>query len=58
MSHIYIWSVSEGHPDKLCDRVSIPSSLALGMSLKHVGSETLATTNRVILAGEVVQMGC
>ena len=48
-------SVSEGHPDKLCDRVS---DTVLDLFLKHepearVACETLATTNRVVLAGEV-----
>ena len=48
-------SVSEGHPDKVCDRIS---DTVLDLFLEHeaearVGCETLATTNRVILAGEV-----
>ena len=48
-------SVSEGHPDKLCDRVS---DTVLDLFLKHepearVACETLATTSRVVLAGEV-----
>ena len=48
-------SVSEGHPDKVCDRVS---DSVLDLFLRHdsqarVACETLATTNRVILAGEV-----
>ena len=48
-------SVSEGHPDKVCDRVS---DTVLDLFLKYepearVACETLATTNRVILAGEV-----
>ena len=48
-------SVSEGHPDKVCDRVS---DTVLDLFLRHdsqarVACETLATTNRVILAGEV-----
>jgi S-adenosylmethionine synthetase len=48
-------SVSEGHPDKVCDRVS---DTVLDLFLKHepearVACETLATTNRVVLAGEV-----
>ena len=56
MSHIFTSeSVSEGHPDKLCDRVS---DTVLDLFLKHepearVACETLATTNRVVLAGEV-----
>lgn len=48
-------SVSEGHPDKICDRIS---DTVLDLFLEHeaearVACETLATTNRVILAGEV-----
>ena len=48
-------SVSEGHPDKVCDRVS---DTVLDLFLRHesearVACETLATTNRIVLAGEV-----
>jgi len=48
-------SVSEGHPDKVCDRVS---DAVLDLFLEHqkdarVACETLATTNRIVLAGEV-----
>lgn len=48
-------SVSEGHPDKLCDRISDAIvDLYLGADpLSRVAAETLATTNRVVLAGEV-----
>lgn len=48
-------SVSEGHPDKICDRISDALLDAyLGKDpYAHTGLETLATTNRVILAGEV-----
>ncbi len=48
-------SVSEGHPDKLCDRISDAIvDLYLGADpLSRVAVETLATTNRVVLAGEV-----
>ena len=48
-------SVSEGHPDKVCDRVS-DTVLDLFLAKDNqarVACETLATTNRVILAGEV-----
>ncbi len=48
-------SVSEGHPDKICDRISdeiVDEFLASGPSVR-TGVETLVTTNRVILAGEV-----
>lgn len=47
-------SVSEGHPDKICDQIS---DMILDMHLAEdpearVAVETLATTNRVIVAGE------
>ncbi len=48
-------SVSEGHPDKLCDRVS-DTVLDLFPSAEpeaRVACETFATTNRVIIGGEV-----
>lgn len=48
-------SVSEGHPDKLCDRISdevVDAYLAADPEAR-VACETLATTNRVVLAGEV-----
>lgn len=48
-------SVSEGHPDKLCDRIS---DAVLDAFLKEepearVACETFATTNRVVIGGEV-----
>jgi S-adenosylmethionine synthetase len=48
-------SVSEGHPDKVCDRISdAVVDLFLGADPHaRVAVETMATTNRVILAGEV-----
>jgi len=47
-------SVSEGHPDKVCDRISDSIvDLFLGADPhSRVAVETLTTTNRVILAGE------
>jgi S-adenosylmethionine synthetase len=48
-------SVSEGHPDKVCDRISdtiVDRFLGEDPAAK-VACETLATTNRVVLAGEV-----
>ena len=48
-------SVSEGHPDKLCDRVS-DTVLDLFLAADpqaRVACETFATTNRVIIGGEV-----
>jgi S-adenosylmethionine synthetase len=48
-------SVSEGHPDKVCDRISdtvVDAYLRL-MPEARVACETLATTNRVVVAGEV-----
>jgi S-adenosylmethionine synthetase len=55
-------SVSEGHPDKICDRISdevvdlfYREAARQGMdpSRIRVACETLATTNRVVIAGEV-----
>ena len=48
-------SVSEGHPDKLCDRISdaILDSLLTYEKTARVGCETFATTNRVIIGGEI-----
>ncbi len=48
-------SVSEGHPDKICDQIS---DAVLDAHLKndpnaHVACETLVTTNFCLLAGEV-----
>ena len=48
-------SVSEGHPDKVCDRISdmvVDAYLSLD-PLSRVACETLSTTNKVILAGEI-----
>jgi S-adenosylmethionine synthetase len=48
-------SVSEGHPDKVCDRISDTIvDIYLGADpLARVAVETLCTTNKVVLAGEV-----
>jgi S-adenosylmethionine synthetase len=55
-------SVSEGHPDKVCDRISDEvvdlfyregTKAGIDLSRVRVACETLATTNRVIIAGEV-----
>ncbi len=48
-------SVSEGHPDKVCDRISdmvVDSYLDLEPQ-SRVACETLTTTNKVVLAGEI-----
>ncbi|HUG61641.1 MAG TPA: methionine adenosyltransferase [Methylomirabilota bacterium] len=48
-------SVSEGHPDKVCDRISdtIVDAFLSRQPDARVACETLATTNRVVIAGEV-----
>jgi S-adenosylmethionine synthetase len=48
-------SVAEGHPDKVCDRISdaIVDTFLTADPHSRVAVETLATTNRVVLAGEV-----
>ncbi|WP_299438366.1 methionine adenosyltransferase [uncultured Rhodospira sp.] len=48
-------SVSEGHPDKVCDRISdaVVDTFLAADPVARVACETLATTNLVVLAGEV-----
>ena len=55
-------SVSEGHPDKVCDRISDEvvdlffregAKAGIDAYAIRVACETLATTNRVVIAGEV-----
>ena len=47
-------SVSEGHPDKVADRISdtVLDTFLAADPQARVGCETLVTTNRVVLAGE------
>jgi S-adenosylmethionine synthetase len=47
-------SVSEGHPDKVCDRISdmVVDTYLSKDPFARVACETLTTTNKVILAGE------
>lgn len=49
-------SVSEGHPDKVCDQISdaiVDMFLAADPDDARVACETLTTTNLIVLAGEV-----
>ncbi|MBI6630058.1 methionine adenosyltransferase [Pontibaca salina] len=48
-------SVSEGHPDKVCDRISdaILDAMLREEPEARVAAETFATTNRVIIGGEI-----
>ena len=48
-------SVSEGHPDKVSDRISdmVVDTFLSGDPFSRVACETLTTTNKVVLAGEV-----
>ena len=48
-------SVSEGHPDKVCDRISdaVVDAYLDADPLSRVAVETLTTTNRIVIAGEV-----
>src|SRR6184192_4642085 len=48
-------SVSEGHPDKICDRISdaIVDTFLAAEPQARCGVETMVTTNLVVLAGEV-----
>ncbi len=52
-------SVTEGHPDKVCDQISdaILDELIKQDPLSHAGIETLATTGLVVVAGEVRTKG-
>jgi S-adenosylmethionine synthetase len=47
-------SVSEGHPDKICDRISdaVVDTYLTAEPQARCGVETLVTTNKVVLAGE------
>lgn len=48
-------SVSEGHPDKVCDRISdsVLDMLLAEESHARVACETFATTDRVVIGGEI-----
>ena len=48
-------SVSEGHPDKVSDRISdaVLDTFLVADPLSRVACETLCTTNRIVLGGEV-----
>ena len=48
-------SVSEGHPDKVCDRISdaVVDLYLAADPYARVAIETLVTTNRIVMAGEV-----
>src|SRR5258708_17385440 len=48
-------SVSEGHPDKVADRISdtVVDAFLSAEPEARVACETLVTTNRIVLAGEV-----
>ncbi|RMD85311.1 MAG: methionine adenosyltransferase [Candidatus Dadabacteria bacterium] len=52
-------SVSEGHPDKICDQISdavLDAHLALDPD-SRVACETLVTTNLIVIAGEITSQG-
>lgn len=48
-------AVSEGHPDKVCDQISdaILAEVLKGDKTSHVACETLISSNRVVIAGEI-----
>jgi len=48
-------SVSEGHPDKVCDRISdaVLDAFLTADPVARVACETFATTDRVVIGGEV-----
>ncbi|KKT59853.1 MAG: S-adenosylmethionine synthase, partial [Candidatus Gottesmanbacteria bacterium GW2011_GWA1_44_24b] len=48
-------SVASGHPDKICDQISdaiVDAALSVD-PFSRVAVETLVTTNRIVMAGEV-----
>ena len=53
--HFTSESVSEGHPDKVCDQISdaVLDAFMKEDPMSRVACEALATTNRVVIAGEV-----
>ena len=48
-------SVTEGHPDKVCDQISdsVLDAILENDPEGRVACETLATTNRVVISGEI-----
>ena len=48
-------SVSEGHPDKVCDQISdaVLDACLINDPASRVACETLATTNLVVISGEI-----
>lgn len=52
-------SVSEGHPDKVCDQISdaILDAYLAADPMSKVACETLATKDRIVLAGEISSHG-
>jgi len=52
-------SVTEGHPDKICDQISdsILDDLIAQDPKSHVACETLVTTGLVLIAGEITTNG-
>ncbi|MEM6306947.1 MAG: methionine adenosyltransferase [Pseudomonadota bacterium] len=48
-------SVSEGHPDKVCDRISdaVLDAFLAQEPEARVAAETFATTNRIVIGGEI-----
>ncbi len=55
ITHFTSESVAAGHPDKICDQISdaiVDAALSVDPKAR-VAVETLVTTNRVVLAGEV-----
>ena len=48
-------SVTEGHPDKVCDQISdaVLDAILSGDKNAHVGCETIATTGMVLVMGEI-----
>ena len=52
-------SVSEGHPDKVCDQISdaILDACLMQDPESRVACETLVTTNMIVISGEFASLG-
>src|SRR5437870_3411168 len=60
MSHLFTSeSVSEGHPDKICDQISdaVLDALIQEDPLSRVACETFVTTGLVLVGGEITTKG-
>ena len=55
-THLYFRSVTEGHPDKICDQISdavLDAILGCRTPTARVACETVTTTGMVMVMGEI-----